>query len=60
MFQRINPVRYPFWRAIDSDLAICAISTVLLIITLCSKYPAKELSLRMRSQEDDKGGKEFL
>ena len=50
MYHRINVVRYPLWRALDHDLVICAISTVLLINTPQSEYTFKELSLKKRIQ----------
>ena len=56
MYHIINVVRYPLWRAMDYNLVICTISTVLLINTPCSEYPVKALRLKNRSQEYDKGG----
>ena len=54
LYHRINFVRYPLWRALDCNLVICAISTVLLINTPCLEYPFKELRLKNRSQEEEK------
>ena len=60
MYQKINVFRYPFWRALDRNLVICAISPVILINRPCSEYLVKSLSLRKRIKEEDKGGEVLL
>ena len=60
LYHRTNVVRYPLWRALDRNIVICTISTVLLINTPCSESPVKALRLRKRSQEEEKYGKGLL
>ena len=60
MYHIINDVRYPFWRALDYDLVICAISPVLLINTSFSESLVKSLRSRKRSQEEEKGREGLL
>ena len=60
MYHRINVVWYPFWRALGSNLVICAVSPVLLINTLGSKSPVKSLRLIKRSQEEENGSEGLL
>ena len=43
LFQRINIVRYPLWRALYHDISVCAISPVILINAPHSEYPVKAL-----------------